>query len=207
MKNICLKCGKITSHQSKLCISCALIKRWNKPGGLWRDKEWLKKQYFNNHLSFVSIGKLAGCTGKTVEHFFKKFGLTPRYTGRTDAQYSPNWKGGRSKDARGYIRIFYQEQHPYKGKNQKYVLEHILVMEKIIGRKLSHPEIIHHKNGIPNDNRPENLQLFSNPFEHNTYEQLLGKFTKSILFGDALPHLKKELNEAFNNFYSSINKR
>ena len=72
-----------------------------------------------------------------------------------------NWKGGRRKDPRGYILVWAPD-HPSRANTKKpYVLEHRLVMEKILGRYLEPNENVHHVNGIRDDNRPENLELWS----------------------------------------------
>jgi hypothetical protein len=52
--------------------------------------------------------------------------------------------------------------HPRAGKAQ-YVFEHILVMERILGRYLLPEESVHHRNGVRDDNRPENLELWTRP--------------------------------------------
>lgn len=51
-----------------------------------------------------------------------------------------------------------QKDHPRADANG-YVLQHILVMEQHLGRYLDKRFTVHHKNGIRNDNRIENLEI------------------------------------------------
>ncbi len=81
-----------------------------------------------------------------------------------------NWKDGRKKHKAGYILIL-QPDHPKASYN--YVMEHRLVMEKKIGRYLERWEIVHHINGIKDDNRPENLDLCPNQTEHLAVTKLV----------------------------------
>lgn len=46
------------------------------------------------------------------------------------------------------------------------VLEHILVVERVIGRPLQAKAVVHHVNEIKNDNRNENLVVLENQSEH-----------------------------------------
>ena len=80
-----------------------------------------------------------------------------RLRGKMGAE-SQNWKGGRRIDD-GYVLIYIPTHH--KAKSNGYVREHIVVMEKELGRKLVKGENVHHKNGNKQDNRPENLELWS----------------------------------------------
>lgn len=68
-----------------------------------------------------------------------------------------SWKGGISRNSEGYI-LLKSHNHPFKNCSG-YVFEHRLVMEKHLGRYLTKHEIVHHINGIKNDNRIENLEL------------------------------------------------
>lgn len=72
---------------------------------------------------------------------------------------SPLWKGGRTFGRDGYVRVRAPEHHRATPRSP-YVLEHILVMEQILGRPLERHERVHHRNGMRRDNRPENLELW-----------------------------------------------
>jgi len=67
---------------------------------------------------------------------------------------------GRSVTSSGYI-FLRSEGHPKATRSGQYILEHVLVMEQSLRRYLVKGENIHHKNGIRNDNRIENLELWS----------------------------------------------
>ncbi len=70
-----------------------------------------------------------------------------------------HWKGGKHIDWGGYVKIL-DRFHPNASKGG-YVAEHTCVMAEFLGRPLKKGESVHHKNGIRNDNRIENLELCS----------------------------------------------
>lgn len=68
---------------------------------------------------------------------------------------NPNWRGGRFKDARGYV---YLKKPEYLGASKTgYIAEHKFIWEQAHGKPLPKGWIIHHLNGIPDDNRIVNL--------------------------------------------------
>lgn len=73
------------------------------------------------------------------------------------------WQGG-FKYINGYKFILVKD-HP-RSSRKGYVKEHQIIMEKYIGRLLNKGEVIHHLNGIRDDNRIENLLLLSGQDEH-----------------------------------------
>ena len=71
------------------------------------------------------------------------------------------WKGGRTRHKAGYV-MAWAPGHPRAGKGQ-YVFEHILMMEQLLGRYLLPGESVHHRHGVKDDNRLENLELWTRP--------------------------------------------
>jgi hypothetical protein len=81
---------------------------------------------------------------------------------------STSWKGGVYHNSNGYISIMLSPDdffHPMADVKD-YVLEHRLVMAKYLGRCLQKWEVVHHKNGIKDDNRIENLELATSNQNH-----------------------------------------
>lgn len=162
----------------KQCLNCKSTKTYIKKG---KGEQWYKNDY--GYLCFNCGRKEArkrykeksekticacGCgeiiDGRGIDGKVRKF----KHTHHVNGALNPNWKGGFRK-SNGYIKILYKN-HP-RADRDGYVYQHILIMEKHLGRYLQ-PNIddIHHINGIKDDNRIENLQLYSHR-EHAIYEK------------------------------------
>lgn len=62
-------------------------------------------------------------------------------------------RGLGTKNAHGYVQV-------RQGRNGRAIGVHRLVMERMLDRPLEPHEEVHHINGIRDDNRPENLELW-----------------------------------------------
>ena len=82
---------------------------------------------------------------------------------------NPSWKGGKRK-TRGYIGIK-SPNHPHPD-NSGYVLGHRLIAEKALGRYLKQGEVVHHINGIKDDNRNYNLLICTDSYHKSLHEKI-----------------------------------
>lgn len=87
---------------------------------------------------------------------------------------NPRWQGG-VRRAGGYNYITVYEDNPFikmaskvfiHGKWRYNIAEHRLVMAQHLGRPLKKWELVHHRNGIRDDNRIENLELLAHHKQH-----------------------------------------
>jgi len=86
-----------------------------------------------------------------------------------------NWKGGIVVNSAGYVLIW-KPKHPYSN-CRGYLKRSRLVMEQHLGRYLKPEETIHHKNGIKEDDRIENLTLFTSNADHARFHYHLKKLS------------------------------
>lgn len=142
------------------------------------------------------IGKTCINCSKKYKTYRKgqKFCSHKCYSGKFSYQYK-----GRVGDSRGYIKIYFPN-HPHA--NKKHVLEHRLVMEKYLGRYLKSDEVVHHLNGIKDDNRLKNLVLMTRSI-HNGLHSLGNK----VMLGRKLSQTTKiKIREKLKNYWKANNK-
>lgn len=99
--------------------------------------------------------------------------------GINKAEKNGNWNGGVWVTNRGYRKLLVHG-HP-RADRDGYVLEHVIVMEESIGRRLNKGEVIHHKNHDKTDNSIDNLMLFATHADHIRFHaDERGRKTKTV---------------------------
>ena len=119
--------------------------------------------------SLRTIAKDLGVTYQTLQYHRRILGCPLIGKTKTKGEGHASWKGGSFIDRWGYKMV----RTPDRKCCNPYTPEHILVMEKHIGRQLrKNKEVVHHINGIKSDNRIENLLLCTKSEHRILHRQL-----------------------------------
>lgn len=156
------KKGKKLSEEHKRKIGLARKGRKHSEETKRKINYWKGRHLSEEHKRNVSIAKRGE---KRSEEF--KYNRSRIMKGNGNS----NWKGGRFTRLQGYAFRYFPEHHR---SNTGHVLEHILVYEQYYKCCILRYAHIHHKNGIKDDNRVENLQLMSHS-EHSKLEWQIRK--------------------------------
>ena len=150
-KRFCSKSCSSKYYYPNIKNKLVLTKEQRKKQGTTLKNTWKIRKHplLGKHLSSLTKALIS----RTQKERYKRHPELKKFGER-----HPFWRGGRTYQ-RGYIYIKIIG-HPRGGLQNK-VREHILVVERKLGRYLMPGEIVHHVNGIKDDNRPENLEVMS----------------------------------------------
>ena len=121
-----------------------------------KDRKWCLNQYVKLKKSVKQIGRETGLGINTIKRWFMFHGI--EVIDRDDLkghqkEKHHGWKGQRRINGYNYV---YFPEHPNSGK-AGYVSEHRMVASKMLKRKLTSEDVIHHKDGARTNNEKENL--------------------------------------------------
>lgn len=108
------------------------------------------------------------------------------YRNKGKPRRGETFKGGKRKNSQGYIEIIDPDKRQRKGNGTIYIKEHRHIMKNHLGRPLLKTESIHHLNGKKDDNRIENLEIWTTLHPAGQRASDLVVFAKEILtlYGD-----------------------
>ena len=137
-------------------------------------KEEIEKLY-SEGMTMEEVAKELGTTKRVIHLRMQEYQIKRR---ENHGAEHGSWKGGRVKKT-GYWAIWNPTHH--HANNVGYVKEHILVLEKELGRNIGQNEFIHHINYDKLDNRLENLWLTNGHKQHSGCLSTLLKIVKPLI--------------------------
>lgn len=135
----------------------------------YKNKETLKQLYLEEELSTTKIGNKFDKDSKTIWYWLDKYDIDrrSRSESRTIQEQKKPLKVNLNQE--GYQTV-HDQYGQSRGEDTSYVLLHRLI--KLADTSMDDLDgmIVHHKNNIPFDNRPENLEIMT-PEEHTKHHE------------------------------------
>ena len=137
----------------------------------YQNEEWLYDKYWVKELNTTQIAKLCKVHRNTILYQMTKLNITRRNLDKAHLNNNSHWQGGRTVSKEGYVWIWVEPTSSFFSMSYRnYIEEHRLVMAQHLSRCLESCEIVHHINGIRDDNRIENLEIMTRG-EHTILHQ------------------------------------
>jgi hypothetical protein len=132
----------------------------------WHDKKTLEKMYYEQNMNLKDMAEHFDCSRPTIAYWMDKHDLE-----RRPPATERDWSGSKSPRWVPYARLDQgpsgHEQWRSRADDRCVVAVHRLAAVAWFGYETVVESHIHHKNGIPWDNRKENLEPM-NPSEHKS---------------------------------------
>ena len=165
----------------------------------YKNKEILAEKY-KELGSLQKVSDYFGVSKKLILNHMKRFDIprNPRPSKKKKPKKIDTFHKGYIITWNGY-KMIYKPEHPHSD-GKGYIREHILVMEKHLGRYLTEDEIVHHIDENKLNNDISNLQLMTK-YEHKCYHSSkprknidLEKAKDLLLKGYTMPQVAKHFN-------------
>lgn len=117
----------------------------------YQDESTLRRLYFDEGLSMAEIADRLDTNPPTIYYWISKHGIETR-----DVQHHQARVGAKYRFDRGYMAW-----SSYNGENNDHVRVHRLLAVSKYGFDALRGKVVHHKNGIPWDNRHDNIDLMT----------------------------------------------
>jgi len=117
----------------------------------YKDKEWLKEQYYEKERTTTEMADECDTVAVVILEWMERHGLERRSKGRRRKEYAL-FRTHASHPGENAYEMWFDTM------NNNVVRVHRLVAVAEYGFEAVKDKAVHHKNEIPWDNRPENLE-------------------------------------------------
>jgi len=129
----------------------------HKKGGEWQDKDTLQRLYCDEDMTLEEIGEQLGCCATTVGRWMEEHGIQ---RDKIPEEKPPSYRT--KKSGHETVRSKHNGKHSTVGVHQLVAIANGANPYELFVCGYN----VHHKNNIPWDNRPENLEVMSKSEHH-----------------------------------------